>query len=402
MPNEPTPKKIKKSALRLELSAPPAEMGNAISNVFGKLLGRSSEAEKLLSTPLVKESTEEATSAKMTEAVKMAAHAKTATAVILSEPPTPMAADAKMTPPAKTATAAKMTEVLSVPFKRGETSIPNFIWDGLLPLLDPTASLVYLRLYRLSYGFQSNNCTVGIGKLASSLNLGSRTVERAIAKLESVGLVKRLGSNFGKGVKGNTYLVQLPSTSGEFTSAKMTEAAISTEGVNLARAVILADNKDDEDKYIKENHHLNARAREEDDEDSDHFLFVKKLYEELTGNTWKQADTVAYQNVRHVSEEDIAEAMRQVRDRASSHPNTFKFFIREISATTAPVKEGREQQVNALLRIAREVRANNTGRFGYSESDFREDIKAAAARRSVRYTPNLIDEALERLTTNRR
>lgn len=397
MANESPAKKGKKVPLRLELNAPPPEMGNAISNVFGKLLGRPLEKERI--APPQEILPIEPTS------VILTADAKMTPAVILSEPPPPMAADAKTTTVVKMATPAKTTEVISIQHKKGETSFPNFILDGLLPLLDPTASLVYLRLYRLSYGFQSNTCTVGIGKLASSLNLGDRTVERAIAKLEAVGLVKRLGSNFGKGVKGNNYQINLPDTFGQDTSAKMTPVVKATEGVKMTRAVNLATNKHDDDEYIKENHHQSAHARVNDDEDSsfsEHQKFVMSLYEKLTGNTWKVTDTESYQEIAGIPETDIENVMQQTMERATNHPNSLKFFLREIKAVEKGVEKGRERQVQMLLAIAKEVRSINTGRNGYTETDFREDIKTAAARKGIRYTPSLIDETIERLKTSRR
>jgi hypothetical protein len=51
--------------------------------------------------------------------------------------------------------------------------------------------------------------------------------------------------------------------------------------------------------------------------------------------------------------------------------------------------------------VAREVRSLNTGRYGYTEAEFREDVKAAAARRGAAYGPQVLEEALRRLVGGR-
>lgn len=171
---------------------------------------------------------------------------------------------------------------------------------------------------------------------------------------------------------------------------------------------------------FKENHHQNARARAREDDDDlpkpveassnhEHLQFVKKLYEEMTGNTWKPSDQAAYEQIKHVPEDDIAEAMQRAFEHASNRPNTFKFFIREIQAVASPTRyteqkkarERREREIDALVRVAKEVRARNVGRHAYSTADFVEDIKQAAAWKDIRYAPDLLDAALERLSKNR-
>jgi hypothetical protein len=47
------------------------------------------------------------------------------------------------------------------------------------------------------------------------------------------------------------------------------------------------------------------------------------------------------------------------------------------------------------------VRSLNTGRYGYTEAEFREDVKTAAARRGAAYGPQVLEEALRRLVGGR-
>src|SRR5262249_28870037 len=49
--------------------------------------------------------------------------------------------------------------------RQGYLRIPNEILDSILPGLQPTEAVVFLRLYRLSVGFNQTCCTVGTGGL---------------------------------------------------------------------------------------------------------------------------------------------------------------------------------------------------------------------------------------------
>lgn len=93
---------------------------------------------------------------------------------------------------------------------RGKTSIPNTILDGLYPILEPTVATIYLRLYRLSYGFHTETCLVSYATLATAVNLNRRTVIRGVEKLIQLGLIQHEGANLKKGPRGNLYRVLLP------------------------------------------------------------------------------------------------------------------------------------------------------------------------------------------------
>jgi hypothetical protein len=165
----------------------------------------------------------------------------------------------------------------------------------------------------------------------------------------------------------------------------------------LATLAKLTDIKDDDQDLKETDHHQNARTRaDDDDERASHFQLVKSLYEELTANAWKPADTLAYRDISEIPAAEVQAAMRRARERASARPNTFKFFIREIKNGCAATG-GAHRDIDALVRLAKELRSTNTGRFGYTEADFREDLKIAAARSNVRYTSDLFDEAMASL-----
>ena len=82
------------------------------------------------------------------------------------------------------------------------------ILDTLLPTLDSSAQAVYLRLYRLSWGFRQCTCAVTIPNLCKACNLSSRTVQRAIDRLAELGYIEH-EINKQPGV-GNLYRIYLP------------------------------------------------------------------------------------------------------------------------------------------------------------------------------------------------
>ena len=82
------------------------------------------------------------------------------------------------------------------------------ILDTLLPTLDSSAQAVYLRLYRLSWGFRQCTCAVTVPNLCKACNLSSRTVQRAIDRLAELGYIEH-EINKQPGV-GNLYRIYLP------------------------------------------------------------------------------------------------------------------------------------------------------------------------------------------------
>lgn len=92
---------------------------------------------------------------------------------------------------------------------RGYTRIPNAILDELLRTLTAPEQLVYLRLYRLSHGFERDTCAVGYITLGKSTNLGRNTVRRAVEGLVAKRLIVRREE--GAGASHTTYTVMSPS-----------------------------------------------------------------------------------------------------------------------------------------------------------------------------------------------
>jgi DNA-binding Lrp family transcriptional regulator len=107
------------------------------------------------------------------------------------------------------------------------TSIPNDVFDVVLPALKPVEQLVLLRLYRLTRGFQTARCTVSIGTLAKRCSIGTTAARNAAQELERRGFIRRIGSdlmNSNQQARGVEFEMLLP-------------AAASTRDVAPARSV---------------------------------------------------------------------------------------------------------------------------------------------------------------------
>jgi hypothetical protein len=97
----------------------------------------------------------------------------------------------------------------TVDSNKGYYPFYNDISDRLIPelQLDPYQQAVLLRLYRLSRGWKSEECEVGLGTLAKYCVMSRSQVQRSVAKLIEKGLLESLGSSKKGGKEGNRYKV---------------------------------------------------------------------------------------------------------------------------------------------------------------------------------------------------
>lgn len=88
----------------------------------------------------------------------------------------------------------------------------NEISDHLLPTLPPTEQVIYARLFRLSYGFNRNWCTVSQPLLMEKTGLSRNTVRTSLQRLGTKGWIQVVSS--GKKIS-TTYRVVLPREQGQ-------------------------------------------------------------------------------------------------------------------------------------------------------------------------------------------
>jgi hypothetical protein len=99
----------------------------------------------------------------------------------------------------------------SVPEIKGHCRWPHALTDSLFKLLDVSERVVYEQLYRLSWGFGKDFCTIGLPKLAERSGLKPTATHGAVARLTKKGLVIKAAATFGKNKEqGITYRLPLP------------------------------------------------------------------------------------------------------------------------------------------------------------------------------------------------
>jgi hypothetical protein len=107
--------------------------------------------------------------------------------------PAPVAREpVEVSQPATGAAGASMALAATVKPVAGRCYVPNTILDSLSEILDPIDFKVYLRLYRLSYGWKSDTCQVSHAKLAKGCKIGKRTAQETTARLVTAGLVEQI------------------------------------------------------------------------------------------------------------------------------------------------------------------------------------------------------------------
>jgi len=85
----------------------------------------------------------------------------------------------------------------------------NDLSDRVIPLLKlkPFEQVVLNRLYRLSRGWKSEECTVGLGALAKQCVMSRTSVQKSIGILVEKGLIEDLGEDKKGGKEGKRYRV---------------------------------------------------------------------------------------------------------------------------------------------------------------------------------------------------
>jgi hypothetical protein len=84
------------------------------------------------------------------------------------------------------------------------------VFDLLPKIQTPFEQIIYLHLYRGSYGRKSQSCFVGLKTLTDTCQLSKNTVRKALEGLEEKGHIRRLERFNQHNHKGTLYRVFLP------------------------------------------------------------------------------------------------------------------------------------------------------------------------------------------------
>jgi hypothetical protein len=304
---------------------------------------------------------------------------------------------------------------------KGELRVPNTINFSLFPTLDPFAKAVYYQLFLLSHGFRKDTCLVSLPTLAKLVLMSQRKVQNTITYLESRGLVKRIGFKLGGEKRGNYYQVLIPENVPGNDPNKTpgncdeTESGCLVPDATLAPHTSLAPHatvargatiKNDDDIKHKSSskgedtevasesveNHTCAAVPPEKETAEQNFLYVREAYEKATGNRWNQSDSEAYEinRIGDVPAAKIVSVIEAVVRRTPTKINSFKYFVKEITAQPDP--RNRAWQKKRLERIVHKIRDISVGRSGYSMADFVEDVKCSCAREGVVFENDLFNE----------
>ena len=135
-----------------------------------------------------------------------------------ADPPAPpVSTPVETTPPVKkeyaplqkTPAVVSTPPVVSTP-QKGYLRIPNEVFDEILPTLKTAEQAVYLRLYRLSHGFNRTTCHVGLQTLANKCRLSLSQTRFAVRNVAARGLVRVVGVDLTSKERGTTYEVFAP------------------------------------------------------------------------------------------------------------------------------------------------------------------------------------------------
>jgi DNA-binding Lrp family transcriptional regulator len=264
------------------------------------------------------------------------------------------------------------TQGSAEPRRSGYLRVPNEILDQVLPALDPSEAVVFLRLYRLSVGFNQPTCTVGLAGLIRACNLSENTCRRALRRLTELGITRQLEVVNTKEVKGTTYQIE--------TGVNLRPVSNLNRSQPDTGVTVTPNTVDESDDSKNDSHHHSPASA---DDDPAHLKEIKNTYSELTGNPWLHSDTEAYtQNpIATVPITRAIEIMQGVKQRCGGRINSFNYFVKEIVKGSDP--GNRQFQRRALAKIMKRVRDLHMGAHNYGIADLVYDVKEACVREGV-------------------
>jgi hypothetical protein len=116
----------------------------------------------------------------------------------------------------------------SLPQVKGYLRVHYQLIDHLLPQLQPAEAIVFLQLYRLSWGFRNSSCLISYAGIATRCGMSPRNAQDVTARLVSKGLLEKVNAVTGAGkVQGIEWRVAIPASLEEF--ARLANSATNKE-----------------------------------------------------------------------------------------------------------------------------------------------------------------------------
>lgn len=247
--------------------------------------------------------------------------------------------------------------------------LPNWIQDELIPTLELAEQSIFLRIVRLTLGFNRQiSDSVGLSKLAEKCNLSQSGLKKALKSLENRALIK-VHSDLSRNSKGgNRYEVLFNSSATQKLSHSV---AKSPSG------------------YIKDHDH--------DFKITDHHQSeVMMIYKNLTGNnSWTKSDSAAYEKIKHLSLQEISQLIKTTLEKAHQKPASLAYFVKAYLNPTV-VNPAQKSAIKAKLAaiVERKRQAHVGARYGIA--DLAYDVKAECIREGIAFDNDLFNEIIEK------
>jgi hypothetical protein len=248
---------------------------------------------------------------------------------------------------------------------KGFVSIPTYLLDELAKTLTPTEWTLYLRLFRLSYGWHKDTCVVGLETLIQSTNIGRTVLRKTLKSLQNRKLIQIVETINTRELKGTKYKIYTLSES-DTVSKSDTNKYID----------------DDHDDYLNKDHHQ-----------SEHEKSVMMIYKKITNNYWSKADATNYQKIKNIPLETIEMAIKLATQRAANPPNSLAYFVKEIVNTANPPKQNRNLRRKIMEKIVDIVRNSFVG-SSYTMSDFTHKVKDLCIKQDIFFDNDIFNEIL--------
>jgi len=252
---------------------------------------------------------------------------------------------------------------------KGHLKLPHNYTDGLARLLDPAEQVIYLQLYRLSWGYGKDNCIIGLPKLAERANVSRSTAQQAIKKLIDKKLVEKIDWTIGYGKEqGTSYRLPIPSSLLDFNSLPNSSSLPDSTPI-----------KEEDHDPIKKNHQSETMT----------------IYKNLTGNAWLKSDQAAYEKIKHLSLQEISQLIKSTLEKAHQKPASLAYFVKAYLNPTQANPANKQAIKAKLAAIVERKREAHVG-TRYTIADLTYDVKAECVREGIVFDNDLFNEVLEK------
>jgi hypothetical protein len=265
---------------------------------------------------------------------------------------------------------------------KGYFSLPNHLFDEVLPQLLPREEKPFLQLIRLSHGWHRTWCNIAMPKLADRAGLAESTTRLGVQGLASKGLIRMPAViNTGKEDGGITFEVFL--RMGEAFSAPPLETV---PGTNSRPGTVSRPMKIHDDDLSKTDHHQSAPV---------------EIFRELTGNAWRRADDDSFTKLfaeHQLSGQPLEAMMRSIAASASEPIEFFAYFAKSIRKRLA--RKGKELR-KGYENIFAQMRRSGTY-AGASASSFEEAFRRHCDWEKLHFDKQLFNEMLAQTARGQR